>query len=116
MIYWDSTFMKKYCCEEMDRNIMYRCDVHPDPYDCPDNLIAYHEVFDEFGIIIHDGAMSNLLINYCPWCGHKLPVSKRDKWFEELEKLGYDDPFDQNIPKEYLTDEWWNKKNNKRGP
>jgi len=49
------------------------------------------------------------IMEYCPWCGQKLPLSLRDKWFDELEKLGYDEPFDQNIPIEYTTSVWWKK-------
>jgi hypothetical protein len=64
-------------------------------------------VFDEYGIFIHDGGSSLTLINFCPWCGSKLPESKRDRWVEELEKLGFTDPFlRDDIPEEFKTDEW----------
>lgn len=83
-------------------------------FDDPDILIFYTDVFDEYGIIIHDGGSSYLIINFCPWCGKKLPDSKRDRWFEELEKLGYDDPFDMKIPKEYTSDKWYTKDKSQR--
>ena len=73
----------------------------------PDNIIYYTPRFDEYGIIIHDQGKSYIVISYCPWCGRKLPASKRDRWFDELEKMGIDDPFDADIPQEYNTDKWW---------
>ena len=82
--------MIKFCCENMEYYL---------------NLI---EVFDEYGIPCHeDGGNSSVLIKYCPWCGKRLPESKRDEWFDRLEKLGFDDPlFDENIPIEYKTSKW----------
>ena len=67
--------------------------------------------FDEYGLIIHDGGSSYIDIKYCPWCGSKLPESKRDLWFETLENLGFEDPIEQNIPEEFQTGKW-HKKNN----
>lgn len=64
-------------------------------------------MYDEYGIIIHDGGGSSIIIDYCSWCGIKLPESKCDQWFDEMEKLGYDSPLTQDIPEKYLTDEWY---------
>ena len=49
------------------------------------------------------------LINYCPWCGFHLPASLSDLYCETLIKLGYE-PFDDDIPEKYKTDEWWREK------
>jgi hypothetical protein len=38
-----------------------------------------------------------------------LPESRRDEWFERLEALGYENPTGQEIPKEFLTSEWYEK-------
>lgn len=84
-----------------------RCDMHPDPFDCADNLLYYSSRFDEYGIIIHDGGASSSLIKYCPWCGTKLPESKRDEWFDKLEALGFDHPLLQDIPEEFTTAAWY---------
>lgn len=78
-------------------------------FDCPDNLIFYSSIFDEYGIIIHHGGSSSIEIAYCPWCGTKLPISKRDLWFNTLVELGYDEPFDQDIPEEFNSDKWYRK-------
>lgn len=101
--------MKSHCCQGMEQKANYKCIEHSNPFDCPDNLIYYNEQFNEYGLIIHDGGNSSLHIDYCPWCGRKLPDSKRDLWFDMLEQLGYDDPFEQDIPRQFKTDEWYRK-------
>lgn len=71
------------------------------------NLIHYSDVFDEYGIIFYEDKVSMMLIQHCPWCGRKLPDSKRNAWFEELEQLGYDSPLLQDdIPEEYKSAKW----------
>ncbi len=95
------------CCETMAFQLAQRCERHPDPFDCADNLIIYIPKFDEYGIIIHDGGSSFSHIRFCPWCGTRLPESKRDRWFEELEAKGFDDPSEQDIPEEYRTGAWY---------
>jgi len=64
---------EKYCCKQMSFRINQTCDDRTDPFDCPDNLIYRSEEGDKYGIIIHDGGGSFVLIEYCPWCGTKLP-------------------------------------------
>lgn len=91
----------------MARQLSHTCEQHDDPFDCPDNLIVYFPRFDEYGIIIHDGGSSVLTIAHCPWCGRRLPDSKRDRWFDELAAKGYTDPAQQEIPPEYETDAWY---------
>lgn len=96
--------MKTFCCEEMARHINY------DSRNLsPDEPIYYSEKFDEYGISIFDGGSSYFEIFFCPWCGSKLPESKRDLWFDTLEKLGYDDLTEQNIPEEFKSDKWYRK-------
>jgi hypothetical protein len=81
----------------MTARINYRCDQHPDPYECPDNLITYSLKFDEYGLTVHDGGHSYVTILFCPWCGANLPDSKRERWFRELEAKGFDNPVEQDI-------------------
>jgi hypothetical protein len=70
--------------------------------------IAYSARFREYGLIYQDGGTSRQLLQYCPWCGSKLPASLRDRWFERLEELGLE-PNDPEIPVEMKTDAWWRK-------
>ncbi|MCM3721519.1 DUF6980 family protein [Solibacillus isronensis] len=64
--------MKEFCCEYMDYHANFNCDIHKNPYDCPDNIIIFYEKSNDYGIIIHDGGSSRIEINFCPWCGKKL--------------------------------------------
>jgi len=96
-----------HCCEKMRLSVMYECYRGHGKWECVDILIHYNEVVDEYGLIIHDGGESFVMINYCPWCGNKLPKSKRDLWFDELERLGFDDPLIQTIPNAFKSFEWY---------
>lgn len=70
-------------------------------------IVVYSPKFDEYGIPIRDGGSSTVRIAYCPWCGRKLPDSRRDLWFTTLNALGFSEPFSQSIPSRFETDEWW---------
>jgi hypothetical protein len=92
---------KKHCCKKMEKNIGEN-KIH----------LYYSQKIREYGINILDGGTSIQCIYYCPWCGIKLPESLRDEWFETLDNMGFDDPRDQDIPKDYKSDAWWRKKYN----
>jgi hypothetical protein len=72
-----------------------------------DTPIIYIRKFDEFGLKIMDGGNSSIMIDFCPWCGEKLPESKREKWFDELEKLGIHDPWNEAVPEKFQSDLWY---------
>jgi hypothetical protein len=97
----------KYCCEQMKNNITTSSVT-------PDDLIVYSQKFDEYGIPVRDGGHSYVCIDYCPWCGMQLPNSKRDLWFEKLRSLGYENPLEDEIPKEFKTNKWYTDTNNKK--
>ncbi|MBN2016591.1 MAG: hypothetical protein JW794_00410, partial [Candidatus Cloacimonetes bacterium] len=90
----------------MKREVEFVCPTCKDTLQCPDKLIYYSSIFDEYGFLIHDGSGTYELIGFCPWCGSKLPESKRDKWFDELGELGYYDPLNQEIPEKYKCSKW----------
>jgi hypothetical protein len=71
-----------------------------------ENVIKYTPKFREFGIEIPDGGTSKLVLNYCPWCGEKLPHSLRDLWFDTIFDMGLE-PGDDSLPDIYKTEEWW---------
>lgn len=100
--------MTKNCCEELEQATV-NCKQHHLAETCPDKVISYIPKFDEYGVLIQDGGTSMLTIKYCPWCGHQLPESRRDEWFDTLEKIGFDDPGEQDIPKEFTSDAWYRK-------
>lgn len=84
----------------------FECEMHPDLDDCADAIIRYNPKFDEYGIPIKDGGMSRSTLSFCPYCGVKLPESKRDEWFDRLEAMGVD-PWEDDVPEAFKSDTWW---------
>lgn len=62
------------CCESMTNFIDYS----PSFGEFSDDaLVHYSPKFDEYGIVVRDGATSVVAICYCPWCGRALPSSRQ---------------------------------------
>ncbi len=96
-----------YPCIHMAYYATQVCEQHPDRSECQDLIIEYKEKFDEYLFIKYQ---VKIAIQYCPWCGIKLPPSQRDRWFDELEKLLGKSPFDTepgDIPERYRTSAWF---------
>ena len=82
---------------EMQKALINRCTEHADdPFACPDMLVAYSDTFGEYGLIVHDGGPSYLVISACPFCGNRLAASRREEWFDRLESMGVGLPFRPN--------------------
>ena len=104
-----------FCCDDMALAVRHECEEHETPFECPDTVIVYHEIFGEFGLPIRDGGPSYLCISNCPFCGSNLPKSGRDAWFDRLEALGYlDKPFEA-LPAAYKTSAWRSQAPDERG-
>jgi hypothetical protein len=87
--------IKRQCCEQMQGAI-----------DDGETGISYTPKFDEFGLAVRDGGSSYITLNFCPWCGHKLPTSRRDEWFRRLEAMNIAFTKD-DIPTEFKSDAWY---------
>jgi hypothetical protein len=98
--------MTQHCCERLRDVVSQTCDAHADPNDCPDALVRYSPQYDEYGLLLHDGGTSAVQIAFCPWCGARLPESKREQWFRQLATLGIE-PGGDDIPEAFKTDAWW---------
>jgi hypothetical protein len=61
----------------MSNQLEMSCQDHPNLEDCPDSLIAGLRS-RKFGIRIHDGGSSVILIKFCPWCGTRLGRKRAD--------------------------------------
>lgn len=81
-----------HCCAKMRAGV----------YDRRSGLF-YCARFREYSIVCSSGAMQN--VYFCPWCGSKLPESKRDEWYERIDDLGIDDLTDE-VPIAMLSEEW----------
>jgi hypothetical protein len=91
--------MDTFCCEIMKRNLV----------NCEGGLVHVPK-YREFGIVVLDGgpsaSLSYIVIEFCPWCGQKLPSSLRDEWFSQIEALNLE-PDDPKIPAKFMTGAWW---------
>lgn len=65
----------EFCCEYMTGQLEQRCDLHPDPFDCPDAVLIYDPVSRSYGLPVRDGGSGRIVIKHCPWCGVRLPRS-----------------------------------------
>jgi len=97
-----------FCCEQMDFHTCVGKFNFEKRYHSVNELIFYSEKFDEYGLPIYEGGGGSYLrLTYCPWCGIKLPESKRMEWFDKLRNMGYESPlFDDSIPEEFKTKAW----------
>ena len=76
--------------------------------------IDYYPICREYTIDIRSSLIKQG-IDYCPWCGTRLPESLRKKYDDILkDEYGVDDDWDEEqasrIPKEFKSDEWWKKR------
>jgi Domain of unknown function (DUF6980) len=55
----------------MDRDLEQHCDLHHSRFDCPDAIVGI--LRGGYGLIVHDGGSSIIEIEFCPWCGSRLP-------------------------------------------
>ena len=91
----------KHCCHNME------C------YACENNsLLKYSAYSREYNFILYDdpyGTLQNM--DYCPWCGTKLPKTLGQEWCDAiLEELGIEDVDAEEwarLPEKYKTEQWW---------
>jgi hypothetical protein len=57
----------RHCCEMMTMNV-----------ESEDEIVYFWPTYNEYLIPVHDGGSSGIVINFCPWCGTKLPESTRE--------------------------------------
>ena len=76
-------------------------------------ILHYSLKYREYGVKLpkSTGCMT---MDYCMFCGKKLPESLRIPWHNILEQeYGLEYPGEEDkkrVPKEFLTDEWWKKR------
>lgn len=88
-------------CVHIAFRVTQECKEHGDL--CADIIVRYMPKFDEYFI-------GDYRIQYCPWCGKKLPASKRDLWFDTLEKMGITEVDDKRIPKRFKSGAWYSRR------
>jgi hypothetical protein len=74
------------------------------------NTLHYRKRYCEYGVTVPKST-GYILMDYCIFCGKKLPPSLQYDWFDVLEReYGLKFPLKKDkhlIPQEFLTDEWW---------
>lgn len=94
----------KHCCDHMQMMID------------EEKSIVFIPEFREYGVPIRDGGNSFLVMEYCPWCGSKLPASLREEYFDLLEKSGISYPCPKDLlPVAMRSEKWW-QENEKYNP
>jgi hypothetical protein len=58
----------------------------------------------QFGLAANSSVFH--LIEFCSWCGARLPPSLRDQYFNRLEALGLE-PESAELPLDMRSDAWW---------
>ena len=76
----------------------------------PNPVILYIAPHREYRIDISHRGKTSTPIQYCPWCGMKLPEPLTGIWHETLNELGFTDPEEQEIPEKFNSDAWWKEK------
>jgi len=64
-------------CSKTQSQLSWACSDHASPSECPDALVGRIHRSGRYGIYIHDGGTSLVEINFCPWCGSKLPIPRQ---------------------------------------
>jgi hypothetical protein len=97
--------VKEPCCREMTEQVnMHWPDAESALVGSTDQRIYWSPVFDEYGLICQPSA-EILTIQHCPFCGLRLPDSRREAWFHRVAATGlntWGDP----IPEELLKHDW----------
>ena len=102
-----------WCCNSMKYSVTY--EDKPEP-GC---IVLYRHVWREFSIPSGDITSGETAhaVDYCPFCGSRLPRSLWDEWLTCLEdeyhlikgeELLKD--FLTRVPPEFRSDEWWKKR------
>lgn len=95
---------KTHCCAGMDAQANFVCSDHEDLWDCSHVFVYYSSTWNEYAIE-NLTRTDNGILDYCPYCGTKLPESRRGAWFDLAEPLGLT-PLLGEVPKEYLGFNW----------
>jgi hypothetical protein len=68
--------------------------------------IVYDPVFDEYQLTTIAWPHGSVVLFFCPWCGHGLPASKRDRWYDALDAAGTS-PDSPHLDERFRSNAWW---------
>ena len=87
------------CCPHMNRAVTRTSDVK----------LHYEPEAREY-YIAAENPNKVYIIQYCPWCGSKLPSYLGGVMVDYILEAGYEGFDDPNLPDEFKTDDWWKKR------
>ncbi len=97
-----------FCCYKMSRFIK----------DNSNEILIYYGITRSYRFIDRQGQNSRenyLPFKYCLWCARRIPSDLTEKRLQILkEEFGITDPAGKDrekVPKEFLSDKWWKKRN-----
>jgi hypothetical protein len=97
--------VKDHCCREMTDQVNMHWSKAKSPLlGSTDQRIYWSPVYDEYGLICQPSA-EILKIHYCPFCGGRLPDSRRDAWFKRLAITGWK-TWGDPVPDDLLKHDW----------
>lgn len=97
--------VKEHCCQEMTEQVNSVWPNAESPLlGSTDQRVYWSAVFDEYGLVCQPSP-EVLVIQFCPFCGAKLPQSRRAAWFARLETTGWRSWGDP-IPDGLLVHDW----------
>ena len=110
----DDEFFKdfKFCCGRMAANVTLEVNLNRG------QVITYDPTIRGYSVCVIKQKNAISPISYCPYCGKKLPSELEDTWVEVIRtEFGRDyfcesdgEWFENNLPEEFKTDEWWKKR------
>lgn len=96
-----------HCCSKMKDAVESVCDEHTDRSIVRMRWSAIPRSLMSMASSCTHGGSSIVAVEFCPWCGAKLPESKRDRWFEELQRLGFRAPLEEEVPEIFRDARWY---------
>ena len=88
----------QHCCDEMQMHLKGG-----------EVAVNYRDFIREYSVDLRQKT-SVQTIQFCPWCGRKLPTDLLERWTAELDSLMLYDPFGKdraNVPDEFWSEKWW---------
>jgi hypothetical protein len=97
--------VKDHCCRKMTEQVnMHWPEAESPLLGSTDQRIYWSPVFNEYGLICQPSP-ELLRIQHCPFCGQRLPDSRRAAWFERVSDTGWT-TWGDPIPDELLKYDW----------
>jgi hypothetical protein len=104
----------EFCCDLFRNNITLESNMQIG------QVIVYDPQVRMFAIMVIKNKDAISPINYCPYCGKKLPNELMEEWSSIVQDkfckdyMNMDRPerekFFKKLPEEFKTDEWWKKR------